>query len=160
MSRPGRNRQDEQTRGCEGPCRHGGITANSAEALRTMKEVGHPNLGINFDTGNILYYNPAFGPQEAARELKALAKHVFHVHLKDIIRGRTRSEHTLPRLGTGEVDFRCVFDILHEAGFFGPFSFEVETFHGATKSDDIRDYLKDLLASIDYIRSLGELAEA
>ena len=80
------------------------------------------------------------------------------MHLKDIVRGRTRAEHTLPRLGTGEVDFRRVFDILHEAGFFGPFSFEVETFHGATRSDDIRDYLKDLLASIEYIRWLGELA--
>lgn len=138
---------------------HGGIMANSAEALRTMREVGHPNLGINFDTGNILYYNPAFSAQDAARELKAMAKHVFHVHLKDIIRGRTRAENTLPRLGTGEVDFRRVFDILHDAGFFGPFSFEVETFHGVTKSDDIRDYQKDLLASIEYVRSLGEFGE-
>jgi sugar phosphate isomerase/epimerase len=135
---------------------HGGIMANAAEALRTMKEVGHPNLGINFDTGNILYYNPAFSVQDAARDLKALAGHVFHVHLKDIIRGRTSAENRLPRLGTGEVDFRRVFDILHEAGFFGPFSFEVETFHGETKSDDIRDYRNDLLASIEHIRSLGE----
>lgn len=137
---------------------HGGIMANAAEALRTMKEVSHPNLGINFDTGNILFYNEAFGAEDAARELQALAGHVFHVHLKDIIRGKNKAAHTLPRLGQGEVNFRRVFDILHEAGFFGPFSFEVETFHGATKSDDIRDYLNDLLASIDYVRSLGEFS--
>ena len=135
---------------------HGGIMANATEALRTMREVGHPNLGVNFDTGNILYYNEAFNADDAARELQALAKHVFHVHLKDIIRGKTKAEHKLPRLGLGEVNFRRVFDILHETGFFGPFSFEVETFHGATKSDDIRDYLNDLLASIEHLRSLGE----
>ena len=135
---------------------HGGITANAAEALRTMKEVGHPNLGINFDTGNILYYNETFSSDDAARELQALAGHVFHVHLKDIVRGKTKAEHTLPRLGRGEVNFRRVFDILHEAGFFGPFSFEVETFHGVTKSENIGDYLDDLLASIEHVRSLGE----
>ena len=137
---------------------HGGIMANATEALRTMKEVGHPNLGVNFDTANILYYNDAFTSDDAARELEVLARHVFHVHLKDIIRGKTKAAHTLPRLGLGEVNFRRVFDILHAAGFFGPFSFEVETFHGATRSDDIRDYQNDLLASIDYIRSLGELS--
>jgi sugar phosphate isomerase/epimerase len=135
---------------------HGGIMANAAEALCTLKTVGHANLGVNFDTGNILFYNESFHAEDAARDLKALARHVFHVHLKDIVRGKTRSENVIPRLGQGEVDFRRVFGILHEAGFYGPFSFEIETFHGKTKSDDIRDYQKDLLASIDYVRSIGE----
>ena len=136
---------------------HGGIMANAAEALRTMKEVDRENLGVNFDTANILYYNEALDAGGAAKELEALAKHVFHVHVKDIVRGRTRAEHVLPRLGEGEVDFRKVFDILHAADFRGPFSFEVETFHRATVSDNIGDYQEDLLASIEYIRSLGEL---
>jgi sugar phosphate isomerase/epimerase len=135
---------------------HGGVMANAAEALRTMKEVGHANLGVNFDTANILYYNEGLDAQGAAQQLQALAKHVFHVHLKDIVRGKTRAGHLLTRLGKGEVDFRRVFAILHDAGFWGPFSFEVETFHGTTKSDDIRDYQQDLQASIDYLRSLGE----
>jgi sugar phosphate isomerase/epimerase len=135
---------------------HGGITANAAEALRTMEEVSRENVGINFDTANILYYNEALDPAGAARELESLAGHVLHVHLKDIVRGKTPREHVLPRLGKGEVNFRKVFDILHAAGFYGPFSFEVETFHGATKSDDIQEYQQDLLASVEYIKSLGE----
>jgi len=133
---------------------HGGIMKNAAEALRTMDEVGRDNVGINFDTANILYYNPS---ANGAAELEACAEHVLHVHLKDIIRGATREEHVLPRLGTGEVDFRKVFDILHAADFYGPFSFEVETFHGATAAgSDISQYHEDLLASIEHIRSLGE----
>lgn len=135
---------------------HGGITANAAEALRTMEEVGRENVGINFDTGNILYYNDTLDAAGAAKALELLAGHVFHVHLKDIVRGKTRKENVLPRLGTGEVDFRSVFDILHAADFYGPFSFEVETFHGATESSDIAMYHDDLVASIEYIRSIGE----
>ncbi len=135
---------------------HGGVMANAAEALRTMKEVGRENVGVNFDTANIYFYNAGLDAAGAARELAALAKPVFHVHLKDIIRGKTQSGHVLCRLGQGEVDFRKVFEILHEVGFYGPFSFEVETFHGATKSEDIRDYHTDLLTSIEYLRSIGE----
>lgn len=133
---------------------HGGIMRDAAEALRTMGEVNHENVGINFDTANILFYNP---DADGAAELEACAQHVFHVHLKDIIRGKTRQEHVLPRLGEGAVDFRKVFDILHSVDFYGPFSFEVETFHGATAAgSDISEYHEDLLASIEHIRSLGE----
>jgi len=135
---------------------HGGVTENTAEALRTMEEVGRDNVGINFDTANILFYNETLDNAAAAEALESLGKHVFHVHLKDIVRGKTKKEHTLPRLGTGEVDFRKVFDILHAVGFYGPFAFEVETFHGATESEDIAPYHEDLLASIEYLRSIGE----
>lgn len=135
---------------------HGGVTANAAESLRTLREVDRENLGINFDVANILIYNREMDPAGGARELELLAKHVFHVHLKDVVRKPGEAKFVMPRLGRGEVDFRKVFDILHSAGFFGPFSFEVETFHGATVSDNIRDYHQDLLASIEYVRSLGE----
>jgi len=139
---------------------HGGVTANAAEALRTMREVDRASVGINFDTANILYYNESLDPADAAAELEALADRVFHVHLKDIVRGKTKKGHVLLRLGLGEVDFRRVFDILHAAGFYGPFSFEVETFHRATASADIADYHEDLLASIEYVRSLGEFTSS
>lgn len=135
---------------------HGGVTANAAESLRTLREVGRDNLGINFDVANILIYNRELDTAGGARELELLAKHVFHVHLKDVVRKPGEAKFVMPRLGQGEVDFRKVFDILHAAGFYGPFSFEVETFHGVTTSDDIRDYQQDLLASIEYLRSLGE----
>ncbi|MDY7010687.1 MAG: sugar phosphate isomerase/epimerase family protein [Planctomycetota bacterium] len=133
---------------------HPGVAANAAEALRTMKEVNCENVGINFDTANIIYGNPDCDPAE---ELSAMAEHVFHVHLKDIKPGRTRAEHILPPLGEGMVDFPRVFDILHGVGFTCPFSFEIESFHGMTKSQDIRDYQKYVLASIEYISFIGQM---
>lgn len=132
---------------------HGGIMANSAEMLRTMEEVGRGNVGINFDTANILHYNRE---GDGVAELEAAAKHVTHVHIKDIIRDNVTGKFSNPVVGAGEVDFREVFDILHAVDFYGPFSFEVETFNSATDTEDIRDYHEDLLMSIEHIRSLGE----
>ena len=36
---------------------HPGICVNHRYMLQTMNALDHPNLRINFDTGNILYYN-------------------------------------------------------------------------------------------------------
>lgn len=138
---------------------HAGVMENEAEALRTMAEVDRENVGVNFDTANILYYNESIDREGALAALESLAGYVSHVHLKDIVRGPTRAEHVLCRLGEGEVDFRSAFDILHAADFYGPFSFEIETFHGATETDDIGDYQADVVASIEYIRSLGEFPD-
>jgi sugar phosphate isomerase/epimerase len=132
---------------------HGGIMGSSTEMLRTMQEVSRKNVGVNFDTANILIYHPK---ADGAKELAAVAKHVTHVHLKDIRRDKASGKWVLPRLGKGEVDFRKVFDILHGVGFYGPFAFELETDHGVTISNDIREYHEDLLASIEHVRSLGE----
>ena len=137
---------------------HGALMASAVEALRTMAEVDRANVGVNFDTANILFYNEDQSSDYCLEALEALAPHISHVHLKDIVRGKTREEHVLPRLGQGEVDFRKVFDILHAADFYGPFSFEVETFHRATEADDIAAYQADVLASIGYVKSLGEFA--
>ena len=91
-----------------------------------------------------------------AEALRILADRVFHVHLKDIIRGASREENVLPRLGLGMVDFPRVFSILEEAAFDGVYSFEVETFHGATEATSIEPYQADLMASIEYVRSIGQ----
>ena len=137
---------------------HGLLMSSADEALRTMREVGLSNVGVNFDTANILFYNEDRPAKYCLEAIAALARHITHVHLKDIVRGKTREDHVLPRLGQGEVDFRGVFDTLHGAGFTGPFSFEVETFHKATESDDIAAYQADVLHSIEYVKSLGEFA--
>ena len=132
---------------------HGGIMGNSKEILRTMAEVHRPNVGVNFDTGNIFHYNRQC---DLRAELEAVAGHVFHVHLKDIILGKSPRKDVNPPLGMGTVDFRIVFDVLHAAGFHGPFAFEIETLNGFTKSDNIADYHADLLRSIEHLRSIGQ----
>ena len=134
---------------------HGGITGNATTMQQTLAEIDRPNVGVNFDTANILFYNPTCDP---AAELAALAERVRSVHVKDIILGKTMREHLLPPLGEGIVDFARVFETLDSVGFTGPYCLEIETFHGVTDSDDIRDYQKGVVASIDYLRSIGAMA--
>jgi len=132
----------------------GGITRNAEESLRTMREVGLNNVGINFDTGNVLLNNPEMDAACLAEELRRLTKHIVYVHLKDVLRKKD-SQAVTTVLGQGEIDFRKVFDSLHDAGYYGPFGFDLETTR-SRQSHDIRECHKDLLASIEYLRSLGE----
>jgi sugar phosphate isomerase/epimerase len=133
----------------------GGITRNAEECLRTMREVGLANVGINVDTGNVLIHNRDLAGSELPGELKQLARHVVYVHLKDVRRTPDGKSVTTV-LGQGEIDFRPVFDVLHAAGFYGPFGFDLETTR-SIQSHDVRECHKDLLESIEYLRSLGEL---
>jgi sugar phosphate isomerase/epimerase len=133
-----------------------GMVQNAETALETVQAIDRPNVGINFDAANLLYYNAECDP---AAELEAMAPHVLHVHLKDILRGASQAEHRFPPFGQGEVGFRSVFDILHGVGFTGPFSFEVESYYYNEGTDDIGECQKDLLESIEHIRSIGEFTD-
>ena len=95
---------------------------NGDEALKTMEGVNHDNIRLNFDTANIYYYNENVN---AVDELKKVVKYVKSVHLKDTD-GTPRS-FSFPPLGDGVVDFTEVFRILKEFGFYGPFTFELES---------------------------------
>jgi len=116
---------------------------NGDEALKTMEGVNHNNIRLNFDTANIYYYNEGVN---AVDELKKIAKYVRSVHLKDTD-GTPRS-FAFPPLGDGVVDFPEVFRILNEVGFYGPFTFELES----TKKEDMAQALEK---SVNYLRRTG-----
>ncbi len=116
---------------------------NGDEALKTMQGVNHENVRINFDTANIYYYNEG---TDSVTELKKIAKYVKSVHLKDTD-GKPRS-FNFPPLGEGVVDFPSIFRILNEVGFYGPFTFELES----TGADEMP---KALEKSINYLKETG-----
>ena len=97
------------------------ITQNGKECFKVIKAVNRSNLKINYDTGNIYYYNDGVDPAE---DIKYIAEYVGYVHLKDS--SGIKDEHTLLALGEGRVKFSDIFKILNEAGFFGPLSIEIE----------------------------------
>ena len=82
--------------------------------LRALDRVNKPNFGICYDPGNILYYTGK-RPEE---DLLKIVDRVDAICLKDE-RGGLRGEVMLT-LGTGDVDFDVLFDILRDAGFTGP----------------------------------------
>jgi inosose dehydratase len=129
---------------------HKGLTQNADAMLALMAAVDHPHVGINFDTGNIAYYNDGVDP---ADELERVAKSVRNVHLKDN-RGRFEDWY-FPALGDGHaVNFRRVREILDAEGYAGAYTIEIEGIGGEPEPglDGRQDRIR---RSVDHLRSAG-----
>lgn len=127
---------------------HGGLTRNGTLARRLLDAVDHPAVGVNYDTGNIYYYNDDLDPVE---DVKLVADRVFHVHLKDTAGGK--GEWRFCGLGKGRVNFPGIVDVLSKIGFRGPYSIELEGIRGedlnrAGQSTVVRE-------SLEYLRRIG-----
>lgn len=126
---------------------HPDLVHNGDIARETMQAVNHPNICVNFDTGNVYYYNHNV---TATAEVEKVLPHVGAVHLKDT-NGGYRTWH-FPALGEGVVDFKAVFQTLNGAGFHGPFTMELEGVEGETLDEsgakarvaDSLQHLKDI----------------
>jgi L-ribulose-5-phosphate 3-epimerase len=131
---------------------HRGLCVNHREMLRVMADLAHPHLRLNFDTGNILYYNENIQGEVALAKTCHLVR---HVHLKDAS-GRF-GDWNFPALGTaGGVDFLRVYQILRDCGFKGPYSIEIE---GTADEPDqsLAQYHERVVESVRYLRRLGYL---
>lgn len=126
---------------------HPDMIHNGDIALQTMQAVNHPNICVNFDTGNVYYYNHNV---TAVTEVQKILGHVGAVHLKDT-NGGYRTWH-FPTLGEGVVDFKAVFQTLNDVGFYGPFTMELEGVEGENLDEagakarvaDSLQHLKDI----------------
>lgn len=127
---------------------HGGLTRNGTLTRRLLDAVNHPAVGVNYDTGNIYYYNDDLDPAE---DVNLVADRVFQVHLKDTVGGK--GEWLFCALGQGRVNFPGIVDVLRKVGFRGPYSLELEGKRGedlnrAGQSEVIR-------GSMEYLRRIG-----
>lgn len=129
---------------------HRGLCVNHREMLRTMADLAHPHLRLNFDTANILYYNDNVHGEVALAKCCHLVK---HVHLKDT--PGNFGEWNFPALGRGGgVNFLRVYQIMRDCGFKGPYSIEIE---GVGEEGDLTlaEYHERVVESVAFLRSLG-----
>jgi sugar phosphate isomerase/epimerase len=132
---------------------HPDLGTNADVQLETMRAVNHPNVRVNFDTGNITFYNKG---RDAVTELKKIMPYVATLEIKD---------HTgqfeawdFPRLGTGKVDIPGVLKVVRQSGFRGPITLEIE---GRKVGDKLMPNTKpeieqNIAESVKYVRSLGQ----
>ena len=82
--------------------------------LRTIEDIGLPNLGINLDTANIILYGKG-NPVDA---LDVFGKYVRNLHIKDGVYPQNGHKlgHETP-IGQGKVDFEKVIIKIHSAIF-------------------------------------------
>ena len=98
---------------------HGGPAGTCHDLLRMIEIIDHPNFGIYYDPGNILYFTGQ-GPLEGIDEV---APHVVGAIVKDEVGGERGSVEIEP--GTGDVPFDEVFARLKSGGFTsGPVTVE------------------------------------
>ncbi len=131
---------------------HPGITVSGPDMVRTMKDLDHPNLRLNFDTGNVLFYNEG---ADVIEHLSMVVEWVAHFHLKDSRGGF--HEWYFPALGDGgAVDFAEVGRVSNDAGFYGPFSMELEGIRGEPLLT-LEQRQERLQRSVDHLRDVGFL---
>lgn len=127
---------------------HPDLCQNGDVARQTMARINHPNIGVNFDTANVYYYNHNI---DGVAEFEKIVHHVKSVHLKDT-NGGYRTWY-FPTLGQGIVDFGSLFRIANAAGMYGPFTMEMEGIEGENLTEE--QTLARMAESVAYLRGLG-----
>ncbi len=118
--------------------------------LQLMSEVDHPHVRLNFDTGNIAYYNRAL---DLCEELKRVNHLVGSVHLKDNRGGF--EDWYFPALGEGgAVDFTGVRRVLDGVGFAGPYTIEIEGI-GGEPEPGLEERHQRIGRSVAHLRACG-----
>ena len=103
--------------------------------LRTVMDVGMDNLGVNFDTANLMLYGKA-NPGDA---LEMIGKYIRGVHAKDGFYPTHPKElgRQVP-IGQGLVDFPRIIKRLKEINYRGAITIEREI-SGPQHDQDIRE---------------------
>lgn len=111
--------------------------------LRCFEKAGTDNLGVNLDTANLILYGKA-NPVDA---LDVFGKYVRNLHAKDgcyPTNGHDLGKET--KVGEGKVNFKALFEKLHELGYDSYVTIEREI------SGD--QQLKDILESREYLQNI------
>jgi len=128
---------------------HPDLGTNGDVHLETMKQINHPNVRVNFDTGNIHFYNKN---SDAPTELRKIIDYVATVEIKD--HNGEYKTWNFPALGRGVVNIPEVLRILEEHGCSGPLTMEIEGIKGIEW--DEAETKKNIADSAAYLRSLGK----
>lgn len=101
--------------------------------LRTIEAIGTANLGINFDTANLILY----GKANSADAIDVFGKHIRNTHIKDGLYPTSGSAlGKQVQVGEGRADLPLLMRKLLEIGYDGPWVIEREI-SGPKQTEDI-----------------------
>ncbi|MCG8508210.1 MAG: sugar phosphate isomerase/epimerase [Rhodospirillales bacterium] len=143
----------------------GDLLPCGAEAVALLKEIGSPNVRMNFDAGNTYTYN--HGKVDVASDFEAILPMTDHLHLKDMV--DTGDGWTFCGIGKGVIDWKAVLAVatgrsptlplgleipmrIHRPGYDDPVRL-AEPLPLDTIRDEVRDSLdftQGLLAELEW----------
>ncbi len=119
--------------------------------LRTIQAIELDNLGINFDTANLILY----GKANTLDALDVYGSYVMNTHIKDGFYptdGMKLGKEV--RAGDGKANLPAVIKRFKELGYTGPFTIEREI------KDDDEQLIKDIAATRDLLKKWMAEADA
>lgn len=129
---------------------HPNLLHNGDVCLEMMQKVDHPAIRINFDTGNISFYNEGENA-DAVKELRKVVSYVQSTHLKEHS-GKYQERH-FSTLGSGVVDFSGVLQTLKSVEYSGPWILQIE---GVAGEELTEEQVKERMEkSVNHLRRLG-----
>jgi len=124
--------------------------SNADGMLRLIDHVGSPALGINYDPSHTF---PCGDMPHIA--VYRLGRRVFHCHFSD--NDGLTNAHWRP--GMGKIDWRALLQALHETGFDGTISIELEDVPDVATSQRAAAgprFDEEMRLSRDYLMGLGD----
>ena len=122
---------------------HGNNYATGKSIIELMKKVNMPNVRLNYDTGNVVFYG-AIMPYE---DLEASTDYITGIHLKD--KAGEQSEWNFPAVGRGDIDFSRILGTLKRKGCTAALSIEIEfTPEGPNGVEDVHESLAYSVSTI------------
>ena len=110
--------------------------------LRTIQAIGYDNVGVNFDTGNLILYGKA-NPLDA---LDVIGPYVMDTHIKDGFYPTDGMELGAEcAVGQGKANFSAIIKRLNELSYTGPLTIEREI--------SGEQQIKDIIATRDLLRA-------
>ena len=129
---------------------HRGVCINHREMLELMRELDHPQLRLNVDTGNLPYYNEMISVEIALAKVCHLVK---SLHLKDSM-GQF-GQWYFPALGEGgAIDFLRIYQIMRDLNFKGPYTIEIGGIEGEGELS-LDEYHQRVVRSVAFLRRIG-----
>ena len=112
--------------------------------VRAIRDVGLPNVGVNFDVANLILYGKA-NPVDA---VELLGPYIMGIHAKDGLYPTDPKQlgREVP-IGQGKVNFPVLIGLLKKIGYQNPLTIEREI-EGARQTEDIlasKAYLEKLI---------------
>lgn len=103
---------------------HGDIVRTAASSVGYIREINHPLIRMNYDTGNTFFYEK--GDINLAEDIALATDFLSYLHLKDITINGDSVKYK--PIGDGDIDFGPIFAELISAGLCLNASLEIPVF--------------------------------